>query len=268
MSELVNVRKTAATFRRQLLATASAIALIGSTFGVSEAKASDDDSDRPSVWIELGGQLNRMDDGQENFAPGFPNSPARPSMFSPSQTFEHLPLYSVDETGKISFEPTGTDWVLSASVRYGRSDSDRHVRQQTNPKPFVGTVNGYTFTKYPIAAKFASTVVQNSERHLIADFQAGKDVGLEMFGSKNGSSVLNFGVRFAQFSNQSNIALKSDPDWKFSYKYQAGFKIPQQAYHSNLASIEAARSFHGIGPSLSWNASAPIRSSARFVWTS
>ena len=29
-------------------------------------------------------------------------------------------------------------------------------------------------------------------------------------------------------------------------------------YHSNAASLRAARSFHGIGPSLSWNASVPL----------
>ena len=54
---------------------------------------------------------------------------------------------------------------------------------------------------------------QNDEHHLIVDFQAGKDVGLGMFGGKDGSSVFGLGVRFAQFSSKSNIALKSDPDW-------------------------------------------------------
>ena len=79
-----------------------------------------------------------------------------------------------------------------------------------------------------------------------------------VFGT-GGSSVVNLGVRFAQFSAKSDIAMKSNPDWHFSNKYYAGFKIPKyQPYHSNAASLRATRSFRGVGPSLSWNASAPF----------
>src|SRR6185437_8257911 len=56
----------------------------------------------------------------------------------------------------------------------------------------------------------------------------------------------------------SNIALKSDPDWAFHSKYAGHLKIARQPYHSNLAHLSAVRSFHGVGPSLSWNASAPL----------
>jgi iron complex outermembrane recepter protein len=269
MSELMNASVRRENFRWQLLATVSAIALIGFGYGTNAARA-DDDSDRPSLWIELGGQLSRLDDGQEAFAPAFPNSPPRPSMFSPSQKFERMPSSSVDETGKISFEPDGSNWVFSASVRYGRSISKKDVNQQTYP---LNTYFHYltyrgvsgTRTGRPIAARFANTSVQNDEHHLVLDFQAGRDVGLGMFG-KDGSSVFGLGVRFAQFNTKSNIALKSDPDWHRLYKYVSLPVIhatheklqKYQPYHSNAASISAARSFHGIGPSLSWNASAPF----------
>ena len=99
------------------------------------------------------------------------------------------------------------------------------------------------------------------------DFQAGKDVGLGMFGIKDGSSTISLGVRFAQFTSKSNIALKSNPDWHFSYKYFSPFVASilratkwgiYQPFHSNAASLTARRSFHGLGPSLSWKASAPF----------
>lgn len=243
-----------ATIRRKLLTGVSILALTVSSAGIARAE----DSGQPQIWIELGGQLNRLDDGQEIFAPVFPNSPARPSIFSPSQKFERPPLYGFEEDGKISFQPEGSDWILAASLRYGRSSSNRAVHQQTDPKPAIVQLIGGQYTKYPHAARFADTASQNSERHLIADFQVGKDVGLGMFGNRNASSVLNLGVRFAQFSSKSNIALKSNPDWQFTYKYAYGFKIPQQAFHSNLASLQAERNFHGVGPSLSWNVSAPF----------
>jgi hypothetical protein len=277
MSELVNTRDGRKGFRWQLLTTVSAIALLG--FGADVVLAADDDSDRPVFWIELGGQLSRLNDSEEAFTPVFPNSPARPSIFSPSQKFERLPLYSIDETGKIAFEPDGSNWVFSAAVRYGRSLSKKDVHQQTYPKPthyhFTLPTGGTHFSLIgpfgvPDAARAADTTVRNGEQHLILDFQAGKDVGLGIFGVRDGSSVINAGVRFAQFGSQSNIALKSDPDWHFIYRT---YNIPTihldqpvaiyQVYHSNAASLRATRSFHGIGPSLSWNASAPFAGSAK-----
>ncbi|HEY5238297.1 MAG TPA: hypothetical protein VIJ62_07955, partial [Rhizomicrobium sp.] len=178
---------------------------------------------------------------------------------------------SIDETGKLSFEPQGSDWVFSASVRYGRSTNNRDVSQQSHPKPFtvygLGTVSGHpSIAKYvpPIANRFADTSVRNSESHAVLDFQAGKDVGLGIFGGHHGSSVVNLGVRFAQFTAKSNIAIKSNPDWHFSYKYFNGIKLaPYQPYHTNQANLQASRSFRGIGPSLSWNASAPLVSTAQ-----
>jgi hypothetical protein len=262
MSEFTNLRENRTSFRRQLLATVSAIALIGVASG--EVRAADDDGDQPSLWIELGGQLSHMNEGQEAFAPVFPHSPPRPSIFEPSQKFERLPLYSIDETGKITFEPAGSDLVLSASVRYGRSGSDKHVRQQTYPVTIHWPAPHSTIAFKPTAARFADTAVQNDETHLLLDFQVGKDVGLGMFG-RNGSSIFSAGVRFAQFSTRSNIALKSDPDWRFVNKYSTAIgTVPKyQPYHSNAGNLIATRSFHGIGPSLSWSASAPLVGSVR-----
>jgi iron complex outermembrane receptor protein len=276
MSELMNTRENRTSFRWRLLTTVSALALLGAIYDAGEAKAADDDSDHPTVWIELGGQLSQMDNGQETFAPSV--MAARPSMFSPSQKFEKLPLYSIDETGKISFEPSGSDWVFSASIRYGHSSSKKNVNQQTHPQSahFYYTISGVQHTRpfasnVPRAARFADTSVQNSEHHLILDFQAGKDVGLGMFSGRDGSSILGLGVRFAQFSGNSNIALKSDPDWHRQYKYVNKYSLgirhekltTAQPYHSNAASIRAARSFHGIGPSISWNTSTPFAGNSK-----
>jgi len=266
MSELTNTRDDRKGFRWRLLTTVSAVAL--ACFGAGAVLAADDDSDRPSLWIELGGQLSRLDDSQQAFAPALMD--ARPSMFSPSQKFEGLSPYSVDETGKLSFQPDGSNWIFSASVRYGRSNVRKDVHQQSYPKSFAThfTYYGsYLLYHFPaVANKFADTSVMADESHAILDFQAGKDVGLGVFGNANGSSVLGLGVRYAQFSSKSNIALKSDPDWHRLYKYftDSHFNPTRirwplgQPYHSNAASLTATRSFHGIGPSISWTASSPF----------
>jgi iron complex outermembrane receptor protein len=258
MSELIQERHDRAAVRWKLLTGASALAL--TTYVSSAAHA--EDNVQPQVWIELGGQLSRLEDGQETFSPTFPNSPSRPSIFSPSQKFERPPLYSIDEFGKISFQSDGSDWVFSASIRYGRSVSNRHVHQQTYPKSAPWTKSGvpiyYRSPIRPSAARYADTKARDSEHHLILDFQTGKDVGVGMFGA-GGTSVLNLGVRFAQFGAKSDIALKSDPDWHFSYKYVLGENGAWfQPRHNNVAGLLATRSFHGIGPSISWDASAPF----------
>ena len=172
-------------------------------------------------------------------------------------------------------------------MKTGKFHSSRMVRIGSSPRLFATAARIATsmcasrrspkdFTKYfsgnhhlydfkPSGAKFADTLVQNSEQHVVLDFQAGKDVGLGMFG-KDGSSVFNLGVRFAQFSAKSNIALKSNPDWHFYYKYAGTKKVLIHGYggvfHSNEVKLTATRSFHGIGPSLSWNASAPVGGAA------
>ena len=67
--------------------------------------------------------------------------------------------------------------------------------------------------KYQRALQFMDTAANESESHAIVDFMAGKDLGIGMFGGQT-SSVFSFGLRFAQFRAQSNIAFKSDPDAK------------------------------------------------------
>lgn len=265
MSELIQKHDNRATIRWKLLTGASALALTATVSSVGVARA--EDANQPQIWIELGGQLSQLSDPQEVFAPaGIFDS--RPSMFSPSQKFEKSPAYSIDEYGKISFQPKASDWVFSAAIRYGRSASNRNVRQQTNPEPFHKYFPAYPtqlVTIPPVAAKFASTTARTSEDHFVLDFQAGKDVGLGMFG-KDGSSVVSVGVRFAQFRSKSNISMKSDPDWHFNYQYLSypslgytHWKFESgQPYHSNWASMRAKRSFRGLGPSLSWNASVPF----------
>jgi iron complex outermembrane recepter protein len=267
MSEQINTYDSRAAIRWKLLTGVSALALTAYVSSAAVAKAAD--AGDPQIWIELGGQLSRLQDSEEIFAPAFLSM--RPSIFALPQKYETPPRFSTDEFGKLTFHPENTGWTFAASIRYGRSASARHVHAQTNPQPFV--VHYYysgeyhANYKYPRAAKFADTRSRNSESHLILDFQAGKDVGLGLFGNAGATSTVSLGVRFAQFRSKSNIALKSDPDWHFNYKYAPyalylGFTSSKlvygQHYQSNMASLRATRSFHGVGPSLSWNASVPF----------
>src|SRR5665213_3727559 len=112
MSELINT-SARKEFRWTLLTTVSALALMGAVY-TGDAKA-DDDSDHPAVWIELGGQFTQLNTPEEKFAPAFILATPRPSpeTVSPLRV-PHSPRVSIDGDAKISFEPEGTNWVLSA----------------------------------------------------------------------------------------------------------------------------------------------------------
>ena len=207
----------------------------------------------------------------------------RPSILTPSQKFEKPPRFSFDEEGRISLPPETSDWVFSAAIRYGRSVSKKNVHQQTHGAPFSkyyhpsGHQSQHTQKVFePIASRFAETNARIGENHLILDFQVGKDVGLGLFGKDGNPSTVSLGVRFAQFASKSSVTLKSNPDWRYNYRYLktaypsfplSAWKVyfptttkisGGQFFRSNAASFSASRSFHGIGPSISWNASASL----------
>jgi len=272
MSELIQKNDNRATIRWKLLTGASALAL--TAYVSSTAIAAAEDSSKPQVWIELGAELNNLNDNQQPFAPSFLSM--RPSIFDQPQSLEKPPLWGMEEFGQISFQPEDSNWIFSASIRYGRATKTRHRHQQTYPSSVVfhryptapasfGTppYSARVQTQRPRAAQFADTRARNSEQHTILDFMAGKDVGLGLFG-KNTTSNVSVGVRIAQFRQKSNIALQSDPDWHFQAKYLPKsffgllFRTDIQPYHSNSAGLTADRSFRGVGPSVSWNASTPF----------
>lgn len=260
MSELIKTNP--ANVRVNLLVTASAMAILG--LGCSGALAGDAD-DRPTVWIELGGALAHLSAGEEKFAPPFVLRTPRPSPENIDPlSVGHPPRSSFDKEGKITFEPKSSDWVFSVGVRYGRSNADQHLRQQS---PYLTQpLNAKTVARFPYnfapffrnALQFIDTTQKNEETHAVVDFQAGKDVGLGMFGN-NVTSVFSLGVRFAQFTSRTNVAFKSDPDAHVKYFQYQSLHIPVGGvYHSYQATAQARRSFLGVGPSLSWNASTPL----------
>jgi len=259
MNELTKNAGKRATTRWQLLATVSALSLLGAASS-GEAKAADRDADHPTLWVELGAGLSHLDGGQQSLAPPFLTSQPRPDFeaISPIDT-QRLPRYGADMDGKISFTPHGTDWVFSAAVRYGRSNGKKHVHQQT---PGVQTVGGPLQVAVlgglvSLPARFDDTKASHNESHAVLDFMVGKDVGLGIF-KGNVQSVMNFGVRFAQFHSKSDVNIQSNPDVNITHhgtsiKYRAG-----DPHHTFFATQHSERSFRGIGPSIAWDASATV----------
>lgn len=280
MSELISAHSHSIA-KLQLLTTASALALLTYASTASAAKA--EDSGRPTVWLELGSQMERASGGDNAFDANF-YSRLDPLFSSPQMIQNALPL-ALGAEAKISLKPESSDWVFAASIRYGRSSSRRSLQQQTNPGevqnlypyiykynppsyfPFkLKCCNSRTFT--PSNVEFEDIQSRHQETHLILDFEAGKDVGLGAFG-RSGSSVMSVGVRFAQFTTSSDTSVKARTDMQHYNRYtlpQYGYFFNQfpQIYKLvskfNAFSLVAgsARDTEIIGPSLSWDASAAL----------
>src|SRR5690242_19003145 len=159
MSDLMNVPVGRENFRWRLLTTVSAVALAAGAICSNAVEA----SDKPSVWIELGGQLERIDGGWEPFLPPFTRLPLAPySPISPPQA-QKPPVNGYGGEGKVSFEPGNSGWIFSAAVRYGRSNNNKHVHQQTTiktPNPLATLVPSQPYFSY---AQFADFKTKNSE---------------------------------------------------------------------------------------------------------
>ncbi len=265
MSELINIHDPRAVIRRQLLATASAMALVSYIASASAAAA--DDTDRPTVWIELGGQIEMTQGTTSPFIAPFMALNPTPDVYSgvPLATLQRPSAIGIGAEGEISFAPKGSDWVFSVGVRYGRSHAKRHAHNQLGvpPVPWNLTYAGnvYPYTKYISTAKLADAQTEYSEQHFIVDFSAGRDVGIGRFG-RDGSSTLGAGVRFASFVAHSfaHVSARPEVDTVFASVY--GFHIPRPTFHQYTMIASAERSFRGIGPSLSWNASAVLLGNA------
>lgn len=262
MSELMNTNHGAGSFRWQLLTTASALALLTVAVMPLEASAHDEDRDKPTVWIEVGGQLERNGGIGAAFVEPFMQFQPTPAPFATGSPIDaqRSPRYSKGEEVSLVFDPQGTDWVFSASLRYGRSNGKKHVVVQTNPhrSKYLGADYGHVPIVGPYAApQFADTTIRQSESHTIMDFQAGKDVGLGLFGH-SGTSTIGFGVRYAQFSSRADVEVRTRQNIVIANLAPDPKYFPSYKFHTYHLKANNERSFHGIGPSLSWQASAPV----------
>ncbi|HET9132631.1 MAG TPA: hypothetical protein VFO86_16880, partial [Terriglobia bacterium] len=269
MSELINTHDDRTTIRWKLLTGASALVLIAA----SPAMAGQD-ADHPLIWIELGANADAVSGFGDRFSAPFLEQTPTPTPFlgeSPLD-IQKPPSFTFGGEAKITFQPEDSDWVFSAGIRYGRSNNKRSVHHQTGTsKKFPWFVYEFlvnhsetpanygipaSYTKY--VAKFADTKVRQSERHLVLDFEAGKDVGLGLFGT-GGTSVLSGGIRVARFRSHDDVTIRANPNANFYSESLFGkYSVYYSQWNDYYLRGRADRSFRGIGPSLSWNASAPI----------
>ena len=262
MSELITMKLRADRRRQHLLTGVSAVTIIA-LMNISVPAQAGDDSKRPLLWIELGGQLDQLSGNPEKFKPPFVPSIDTGVFTSPSKV-QQWPLFSHGMEGSISFQPDGGDWQFAASLRYGRSSGGKSVHQLSAPVSatdivsFPGSNAFHSALRAPGANLFTDTTAQYRTKNLIIDFAAGRDVGLGMFG-QYGSSIVEGGIRFAQFSSGSSVGINANTEFHWTYQiFSFPFeyiRFPHSHWHAYTASEQEQRSFHGVGPSISWKVS-------------
>lgn len=237
MSELIQAHDGHATIRWKLLTGVSAFALAACVSSAEMAKA--EDAAHPLIWLKLDGQFSMQKTDLEIYEPPFVAS-------SPFGASSHLGLEKTrpniwDEGASLLFQPEGSDWSVSASIRYGNTGRRQTETETTkNPHDVFGSY-------IAVYAAYQSFQTKSSEGHTIVDFDAGKDVGLGKFGPE-GTSKIDFGLRFAQFRSANQVMIASQPT-----------NCARDCGHDNFsASFDGDRRFQGLGPSLSWDASAMI----------
>lgn len=245
-------------YRHTLLATASAMVLAIALPG--GAQAADPGSDRPVLWIEGGWHFEQVLGKDETFDPGLADALASAGLVSPLKRENHL-AFSYGADGAITYQPENSEWLFSASIRYGRAQGHKHSHTEIPNAPVTIQPFGSPapVQTTPPIRKFSDVAAPMDESHLITDFSAGRDVGL---GLANSTSTLSLGVRFAQFHSRSTINISGDPTAHVNVKYihfgHIHALLPIPYYQIDRAFEQNERTFTGLGPSLSWKASAPV----------
>lgn len=258
MNELIISPGSYRLVRHQLLAGTSALVLSFCVLSHGQALARTDD--RPTVWIDLGGQMELMQGNSTPFTAPFMATTPDPGSYKQDMFLDdqHAPRHAFGLEGSVSIEPQDSDWSFSASIRYGRAHGNRHRHEQgEHPMGYIIGLGGATFPSPVPGAPFADVRAADDESHTILDFSAGRDIGVGLMGHDT-KSTLNFGIRFAQLSENSDVGISARPHITSAHRNNAGIKVPLPSFYQYFLTGNSARSFRGIGPSLSWKTSTPL----------
>ena len=83
----------------------------------------------------------------------------------------------------------------------------------------------------------------------------GREVGIGAWG-EDGSSIVSLGVKYAALKSTSHVELRSHPDHQIPSDVD-GSKY-QRHWHNYDVEFDAERSFEGVGPAISWEASSVL----------
>ena len=220
--------------------------------------------------VEIGAGALRMEAENEVFLPDFVDdfSDAIRPVFAQGQ--DARLDWGDTRHVRVNYRPRGGPWVVSATARFGRTNgTDTAENSEDVPG---GCIVPPAYAALCDVPAYADTFLSDGafnygrgssvsrEDHAVVDFTVGKDVGL---GALEGGlkSRLSAGLRFARFNSHTDVTLLGKPDY---YVPPLGMlfcpSVPE--YCATVTEVdgtlESRRSFEGVGPVVSWEASADL----------
>lgn len=253
MSELTIAHTPRTGLRWQLLATASAVAMVAGFPSSIDAA----ETGRPTVWIEGGWHFDETTGTNDPFVTPL-DSEIRASGFSSANNLQKALGKAYGAEGSISFKPSRTDWVFSVSARYGQIHTTRNIHQEkliSDSTKKLTLISPGIHSVVPSLTGYVQQKADNSESHTILDFQVGKDLGIGLLG-RGTDSVVSFGARYAQFNSRSQLDAHALPFASFEQFTTPGFLVHPKYkiathFHASASYVERHSNLHAVGPSIS-----------------
>jgi iron complex outermembrane receptor protein len=215
--------------------------------------------------VEIGGGTNQFSADASNYSPDWLDeySPTFPLPAIQNEDLDWGDTRSV----RVTYAPLRA-WKASATYRIGKSNG------HSAGAGYEAVGGGYsnsvcipviTPCAEPIFRNYASSpdnhwrgAVQDTEEHAIADFMAGKELGIGSFGAR-GFSMLSAGVRYAKLKSTSLVKTDGIPDRYVPMDFEVFdtslTNLPRISSTRYSTTLDSKRSFGGWGPSVSWDTS-------------
>ena len=220
------------------------------------------------LTVEISGQVQRQDAPYASVAPAFVSSFSQ--TLDPTAP-QHRDLdWGDGRQVRIIYKPEAASWSVSASLRYGKANGTVpliHREEAAGPAQCVFAPDGpngyqcdpngpFAYAVFKTGVNWSDSFAGEREKHFLADFSVGKDVGLGVLGESH--STVSAGLRYARLESTTSADMNGIPDW---YIHQAWIKYPSHR-HQYSADLTANREFKGAGPTLSWEAAQHLLGSA------
>ncbi|HEX6859961.1 MAG TPA: TonB-dependent receptor [Caulobacteraceae bacterium] len=220
----------------------------GSTWGPFGSKG------EPSLFVELGGQVQRHDAPYETVRPVMADE------FSDAiNNFEDAQNRDLDwgdgREIRLTYAPVGRGWRASAGFRTSVSNATDHDRdtELVAGGCAIGQWlcdNNPLFTKYQWKGLDYSDIhVKTNEEHEFIDFAVGRSVGVGLFGE--GQSWIEGGLRYAALKSTTHLDMGGIPDWYSPDSEYIAFIQTPHSFDKLEAMLE--RDFKGFGPEVTWD---------------
>ncbi len=207
--------------------------------------------------VEIGGQAQHYEAPYEAIQPAFaPQVIPEVNVISPAQN-QKMDWGDGREV-KLTWRPDGGPWQAYARYRYGDGNNGATDLRAESPTETVCLGAGsFSFfcsdpSRFFNALNWGNAGSVSRERHELADFAVGRDVG---FGQLKRSSV-SLGLRYGRLESETDLHVDTVPDWYLEPGFVLGGPIPHK--HRYVADLNAHREFDGVGPVLTWEASYPL----------